>query len=179
MNLSNDIVSKFTDLFDIPNDDKEYRISLYILHKLYPKDSNRVEISIRKEDNELKKAIDKSLCDVILILPDRRSEKLVSILSFINDLSAKKNGKYDKIFEKYLIRSSLDMIFKENTMKVVFKKYFLVGKGKKEKLLHNTTFDLTSQVYSDKEYSFADLLNDLYDALSSRWYKSTIKSLIL
>ena len=134
MNQSNDIVSKFTDLFDIPNDDKEYRVSLYILHKLYPKDSNRVEISIRKEDIELKKAIDKYLCDVILMLPDRRSENLVSILSFINDLSVKKNGKYDKILEKYLIRSSLDMIFKENTMKVVFKKYFLVGKGKKEKL---------------------------------------------
>ena len=82
----NDSVSKFTDLFDIPNDDKKYRISLYILHKLYPKDSNRVEISIRKEDIELKKAIDKSLCSVILILPDKRSEKLVSILSFINDL---------------------------------------------------------------------------------------------
>ena len=179
MNPSDDIVSKFTDLFDIPNDDKEYRISLYILHKLYPKDSNRVEISIRKEDIELKKAIDKYFCDTILMLPDRRSEKLVSILSFINDLSTKKNGKYDKIFEKYLIRSSLDMIFKENTMKVVFKKYFLVGKGKKEKLLH-TTFDLTSQDYSDKvNMLFADLLNDLYDVLSSRWYKSTIKSLVL
>ena len=179
MNSSNTIVSKFTDLFDIPNDDKEYVISLYILHKLYPKDSNRVEISIRKEDIELKKVIDKSLCDAILILPDKRYENLVSILSFINDLSVKKNGKYDKIFEKYLIRSSLDMIFKENTMKVVFKKYFLVGKGKKEKLLH-TTFDLTSQDYSDKvNMLFADLLNDLYDTLSSRWYKSTIKSLVL
>ena len=131
MNPSSDIISKFTDLFDIPNDDKEYRISLYILYKLYPKDSNRVQISIRKEDIELKKAIDKSLCSVILMLPDRRSEKLVSILSFINDLSVKKNDKYDKIFEKYLIRTQLDMIFKENTMKVVFKKYFLVGKGKK------------------------------------------------
>ena len=179
MNPSNDIVSKFTDLFDIPNNDKEYRISLYILHKLYPKDSNRVEISIRKEDIELKKAIDKSLYSVILMLPDRLSENLVSILSFINDLSVKKNGKYDKIFEKYLIRSSLDMIFKENIMKVVFKKYFQVGKGKKEKLLH-TTFDLTSQDYSCKvNILFVDLLNDLYDTLSSRWYKSTIKSLIL
>ena len=178
MNPSNDIVSKFTNLFNIPNDDKEYRVSLYILHKLYPKDSNRVEIAIRKEDIELKKAIDKSLCDVILMLPDKRSENLVSILSFINDLSEKKNGKYDKIYEKYLIRSQLDMIFKENTMKVVFKKYFLVGKDKKEKLLH-TTFDLTSQDYSCKEYNFENLLNDLYDTLSSRWYKSTIKSLIL
>lgn len=26
MNPSNDIVSKFTDLFDIPNDDKEYDV---------------------------------------------------------------------------------------------------------------------------------------------------------
>lgn len=173
------IISKFTDLFDIPNDDKEYRISLYILHKLFPKDTNRVEIFIRKEDIALKKAIDKSLCGVILMLPDKRSENLVSILSFINDLSVKKNGKYDKMLEDYLIRSSLDMIFKENTMKVVFKKYFLVGKGKKEKLLH-TTFDLTSQDYSCKvNMLFADLLNDLYDALSSRWYKSTIKSLVL
>ena len=98
---------------------------------------------------------------------------------YVYDNSSSEEEKlHNIIYEKYLIRSQLDMIFKENTMKLVFKKYFLVGKGKKEKLLH-TTFDLTSQDYSCKEYPFENLVNDLYDTLSSRWYKSTIKRLIL